>query len=219
MKKAELTWSNLKELKDYQITYLLYLEGRSVDEISIIRRMSKEQIERHILECKINLSKKISEEDLLIRIISLNKEDRLEYLNRMNKTEKEVLVMEIYKRYIRFKNIEDRMILIWLIGELKDKRLLPFIRMELRSKHVNIRRLCCSALGKIKDEKTKDWLEEALEDINPQVRQYAAKALKYIGNEETIDKLRKIITYEKEKDYVKKAAYNSLVSIEAKLAN
>ncbi|WP_427339051.1 HEAT repeat domain-containing protein [Caloranaerobacter sp. DY30410] len=219
MKKTELSWSNIKKLKDYHITYLLYLEGRNIDEISIIRRMPKEQVERHILECKISLSKKTSEEDLLIKIISLNKKDRLEYLSKVNESERETLVMEIYKRYIKFKNPEDRMILIWLIGEIKDKRLLPFIRMELRSKYVNLRRLCCSALGKIKDEKTKDWLEEALEDANPQVRQYAAKALKYVGDLDTINKLRKIIADEKEKGYVKKAAYNSLVSIEAKLAN
>lgn len=219
MKKNELTWSNIKKLEEHHITYLLYLEGKSINEISIIRRIPKEQVERHILECKIGLGKKTSEEDILIKIISLNKVDRLEYLNKMSKSEKEALVMEIYKRYIKFKNPEDRMILIWLIGELKDKRLLPFIRMELRSKYVNLRRLCCSALGKIKDVETKDWLEEALEDINPQVRQYAAKALECVGDADTISKLKEIIIDKKEKDYVKKAAYNSLVSIGERLSN
>lgn len=213
MKKTKLSWSNIKNLEDHHITYLLYLEGRNIDEISIIRRMPKEQVERQILKCKISLSKKTSEEDLLIKIISLNKNDRLEYLNRISNSEKEILVMEIYKRYTKFKNSEDRMILIWLIGELKDKRLLPFIKMELRSKHVNLRRLCCSALGKIKDVNTKNWLEEALEDTNPQVRQYAAKALGYIGDVQTINKLRKIVNDVKEKDYVKKAAYDSLYRI------
>ncbi|KGG81154.1 hypothetical protein Y919_01850 [Caloranaerobacter azorensis H53214] len=219
MKKNELTWNNIKKLEDYQITYLLYLEGKSIEEISIIRRMSKEQVQRHILECKIELSRNTSEEDLLIKIISLNKRDRLEYLSIINESEREMLSMEIYKRYIKFKNPEDRMILIWLIGELRDKRLLPFIRMEIRSKYVNLRRLCCSALGKIKDEKTKEWLEEALEDVNPQVRQYAAKALKHIGDLNTINKLKKIVNDKKEKDYVKKAAYDSLISIEMKLVD
>ncbi len=77
----------------------------------------------------------------------------------------------------------------------------------------------CSALGKIKDEKTKEWLEEALEDVNPQVRQYAAKALKHIGDLNTINKLKKIVNDKKEKDYVKKAAYDSLISIEMKLVD
>jgi len=211
----DLNWSNIEYLKDYHITYLLYKEGKSINAISSIRALSKTDIEKHIIKGKIEFNK--SNDDLLLKIISMNKLDRLDYIKRLTKDEKVILYNEIYKRYITFKNPDDRMIIIWIIGELKDKRLLPFLRMELRSKNVNFRRLAVSALGKIKDTETKPWLEYLTNDSNPQVRQYAIKSLGFIGDENTIMIFRDLLKKEHEKEYVRKAIYESIDLISKKI--
>ncbi|RKD34683.1 HEAT repeat domain-containing protein [Thermohalobacter berrensis] len=214
MEQKKISWENIDKLEDHFITYLLYKEGKSPKTIAKIRRMNKKEVEQHIIRSKIEINKKREQkEDLLIKIISMDKESRLEYLNKLNKEEREKISQDIYKRYIKFKNPDDRMILIWLIGELKNKRLLPFLRMELKSKNVNYRRLACSALGKIKDKDTKKWLERVLTDENPQVRQYAAKALSHIGDLETVNKLKKLTINPKEKEYVKRAAMIAITEI------
>ncbi|WP_034429499.1 HEAT repeat domain-containing protein [Caldisalinibacter kiritimatiensis] len=216
MKKEQLTWENIRNLEEHHITYLLYKEGKSIETISAIRRMDKNEVEKQIIKAKIDLNSNI-ENDLLINVISMNKEERLKYINGMNDSDKEKLIKQIMRRYTKFKNTEDRMILIWLIGELKDIRLLPYLRMELKSNSVNRRRLVCSALGKLKAVEGKKWLEEALDDKNPQVRQYAVKALKDIGDENTIEKIKRLLNNYSEKEYVKRAAENTIEEIKKKL--
>ncbi|WP_416197796.1 MAG: HEAT repeat domain-containing protein [Sporanaerobacter sp.] len=206
-------WKNISNIEDHYISYFLYKEGKSLETIAIIRRMSKEEVEKDIIRCKIEQANKDNKkEDELIKIISLPKKERLCYLNGMTDEEKELLSKDIYKRYIKFKNPEDRMILIWLIGELKDERLIPFLKMELNSKNVNYRRLSCSALGKINKKETKSLLEEKLKDENPQVRQYAIKALSSIGDDETIELLKRI-SLNDEKGYVRRNALDTIDKI------
>lgn len=209
-------WKDISGFDDYFITYLLYKEGKPIESIALIRRMSRQEVEKDIIKSKIFLSKKVKKEDRLIEVISLSKKERIAYLNNITKEGRERLSNEIYERYISFKNQEDRMILIWLIGELNEEKFLPFLRMELRSKNVNYRRLACSALGKMERIEGKDWLETALKDENPQVRQYAVKALAEIGDENTIELLKEL--YKKdEKEYVKRAAENSIEKIKKDL--
>ncbi|MBW4829672.1 MAG: HEAT repeat domain-containing protein [Clostridiaceae bacterium] len=208
-------WKDISKLEDYFITYLLYKEGKPIESIALIRRMSKQEVEKDIIKSKIFLSKdskKGNKEDKLIKIISLTKKDRILYLKDMTEEEKNRLSDEIYNRYIKFKNQEDRMILIWFIGELNEERFLPFLRMELRSKNVNYRRLACSALGKMKNKEAKPWLEATLKDENPQVRQYAVKALSGIGDSHTLELLREVVLTD-EKEYVKRAAKQSIEEI------
>lgn len=212
MKKAGLTWDNIKKLEDHHISYLLYKEGKSIETIALIRKLPKIEIENHIIKCKIELKGSDTDDDLLVEVISLEKNKRLKLLSKLSREEKSDLTEQIMKRYVQFKNPEDRMILIWLIGELKDKRLLPFLRMELKSNLINNRRLACSALGKIKEKSTKEWLEKAIEDSNPQVRQYAIKALGELGDFTTLEKLEKLLTKEK-KEYVIRAAKETIEKI------
>lgn len=211
--KYDRVWDDILSLEDHIITYMLYKEGKTVEAISKIRRMSKNDVERDIIKSKrellINSNQK---EDLLLKVISMPKKERIQYISDMNIEIKNQLSEDIYKRYIKFKNPEDRMILIWLIGELKDEKLIPILKMELSSKITNYRRLSCSALGKISRKETKDWVEEMLEDSNPQVRQYAAKALTYIGDEKTVEKLEQLYKFD-EKEYVKRAAKISIEEI------
>ncbi len=210
MNKEMLQNKKIEYLEDHFLTYLLYKEGKSIDLISRIRRMTKKQIENDIIKCKLEISKPSQLKDELVDIISMKKNDRIKYIEKLNDEGKRRLSEEIYKRYTKFKNAEDRMILIWMIGELKDKGLLPLLRMELRSNNVNYKRLACSALGKIKEQKTKGWLEEMIYDDNPQVRQYAIKALAYIGDLESKAKLEKILLQNEEKDYIKRNIIDTL---------
>lgn len=209
-------WDNIHEMEDYFITYLLYSEGKSVDAISIIRGKSKEKVEREIIKGKIALSNNSDSIDKLVSIISLPKNERINHIKSLTSIEKTELEDEIYKRYINFKNPEDRIILIWLIGELESKKLLPFLKMELKSNNVNYRRLACSALGKIKDVNTKEWLEAMVSDKNPQVRQYAIKALSHIGDESTIEKLKYIVINDS-KEYIRRNALESIELIKNRI--
>ncbi|MBV1817908.1 hypothetical protein FYJ27_05820 [Anaerosalibacter bizertensis] len=214
-------WKDISKIEDYFITYLLYKEGKPIESIALIRRMSKQEVEKDIIKSKIFLSKdskKEIREDRLVKIISLPKKDRILYLKDIKEEEKNKLSDEIYNRYIKFKNQEDRIILIWLIGELNEERFLPFLRMELRSKNVNYRRLACSALGKMGNKGAKPWLEATLKDENPQVRQYAVKALSEIGDSHTLELLREVVLTD-EKEYVKRAAKQSIKEIKNKLKN
>lgn len=208
-----LNWENAHNLEDHFISYFLYCEGKSIKSISIIRKMKVQEIEKQIIKSKLELKLGEETEDLLIKIISLDKKRRIEYIKDLTNEERDFLVNDIYKRYISFKNHEDRVILIWLIGELKSTKLLPILRMELKSNNVNYKRIAASALGKIKDKSSKDWLEEVLEDRNPQVRQYAIKSLSSIGDGRTITLLKKILDSINEKEYVKRAAEEAIKSI------
>jgi HEAT repeat protein len=217
MRIEGLSWENIDRLKEQHITYLLYKEGKSIDVISVIRNIPKTEVEKHIIQCKLELNSKKNSKDSLVEVISMNKKDRLKYLSKLSNEEKEDLINEIIKRYASFKNSEDKSIIIWLIGELGDQRLLPYLRMELKSNRANQRRLACSALGKIGAKESKQWLEEMIQDKNPQVRQYAVKALGVIGDGVTIEKLKKVLESKNEKDYVKRAAINSIELIRNRL--
>lgn len=209
MINKNVNWSNIKNLKEHQISYLLYKEGKSISLISSIRNIDKNIVEKHIIRCKLEIFSS-KNEDILIKLISMDKSERLNLINKMDDSLKDVIANEIYKRYTKFKDSDDRVILLWIIGELKNKKLLPFLRMELKSRNVNFRRLSCSALGKIKSKETKEWLEKAVNDSNSQVRQYAIKALGEIGDRDTIKILQSISINENEKHYVIRAANESI---------
>lgn len=214
MTNKNFNWENICNFEDYQITYMLYREGKNISVLSIIRNMDKKQVEKHIIKAKIELSKKRNSKDVLIEIMSKDKSTRLDIIKGLKEEKRRFLISEICNRYTKFKNPDDRMILIWMMGEIKDSKFLPFLRMELRSKNVNYRRLACSALGKIMDKTAKPWIEEVLEDSNPQVRQYAIKALSGIGNTESIEKLKNVLRSRNEKEYVKRAAKETIMEIQ-----
>jgi uncharacterized protein YpbB len=105
-------WNEIDNMESFQISYLLYLEGKSIDIISKIRNLPYKEVEKHIIEAKIKYQKK-KKQDKLIKIISMSKSKRIEYLKTLTNEDERDLVEQIYKRYIKFKNTEDRMILIW----------------------------------------------------------------------------------------------------------
>ncbi|MCG4585752.1 hypothetical protein L0P56_09595, partial [Anaerosalibacter bizertensis] len=94
-------WKDISKIEDYFITYLLYKEGKPIESIALIRRMSKQEVEKDIIKSKIFLSKdskKEIREDRLVKIISLPKKDRILYLKDIKEEEKNKLSDEIYNR-------------------------------------------------------------------------------------------------------------------------
>ncbi len=219
MDKQKVSWDDIEKLDDMYITYFLYKEGKSMEAIERIRNYSREKIEKDIIEAKIqihslNSNKQNKDKSTLNRLLELSKDERLEYIHDLNSLGKTKLVDEIKNTYKSVNNPEDKMLLIWIIGELRERELINTISKDILNRNGNVRRMVCSALGKMEDSSTKNILHRALKDEKPQVKQYAVKALKNIGDESTIDILKKLIENNNEKKYVKRACIDTIKSIE-----
>lgn len=219
MDNHKISWENVKEIDDCIITYLLYREGKGIEVISRIRNISIEKVEKDIIDAKIKvrtLSLKRNKKSLLDRMLEYSKNERLEFIKKQPPEDVEELVLEIKGKYRDIKNPEDKASLIWLIGELKDERLLSLLTRDILHHNGNVRRMICSALGKIGKESAVPILHKALYDNKPQVRQYAAKALKTIGNDSSLELLNQLLKNGNEKDYVKRAFKEAVESIKLK---
>lgn len=54
----EISWENIDELEDYQITYLLYKESLNVNQIAKVRNLSPQDIADHLIKIQIEKEKK-----------------------------------------------------------------------------------------------------------------------------------------------------------------
>ncbi|ABR48384.1 PBS lyase HEAT domain protein repeat-containing protein [Alkaliphilus metalliredigens QYMF] len=215
-----INWGNVKEYDDHFISYLLFLEGKSVSLISQIRNLSKEEVDQQIIESKVKMKQSKKTQDfsqVFMVLLASTKEERLNFLLQSDGLVKEELMKYMVIRIPTIENAEDLMIALWLAGQLKDKRLLPAIHQESNHKHGGVRRMVCSALGKIQDRSSLDVLHRALQDGKPQVRQYAAKSLARIGNEKTVTRLKALLKNPNETEYVQRAYDNTIKEIQERL--
>ncbi len=222
MTNEKISWDNIEyidKLSDSIITYLLYKEGKNIDIISRIRNISRESVEKDLIEAKIIIRelKESSDKTPLDIMLEAPKDKRLEILNAKTSDYLGKLEKEIKNRYKLFKNPEDKMILIWIAGELKARSLVPNISKDIYHYNGNVRRMVCSALGKIRDPRAVPILHRGLNDKKPQVRQYAAKALSHLGNKESLEILSKKLQMTEERDYVKSACINAINIITQKI--
>lgn len=217
-RKCAVSWQDTDQLNDPLITYLLYKEGKSIQLIARIRRMSVEQVNQQLIMAKAqNFTPKGQAKSILEKMLEVTKEDRKTMLVDMSQQEKSVLSKEIYRKYPLVTNPEDKMVIIWIIGELGIKELLPLIYKDVKHPHGNVRRLVCSAMNKIGDASSIAYLHKALLDTKPQVRQYAAKALGKLGDRSSLIKLNELLKKAHEKDYVKRAYREATLNIERRL--
>ena len=107
-------------------------------------------------------------------------------------------------------NIEDLMVIIWTIGELKTNSFNDKLKFYASHPHGNIRRMTYSAMGKIGSVEFLPYLSNGMKDIKPQVKQYAIIAFGKIADKEYIYKLNDIHTNKNEKEYVRRAAKQSI---------
>ncbi|KXZ39401.1 Helix-turn-helix domain-containing protein [Alkalithermobacter thermoalcaliphilus JW-YL-7 = DSM 7308] len=210
----ELKWDDIESLRDYQITYLLYKEGKNIYQISKIRNISVEQVNMHLISAKQEIKDMFkSEKDIITKLLEMNKEERINTIGSLNFEQIEVLKRKLYKRILKEENAEDLMVLIWICGELKDCRLLKLIHSNSNHPHGGVRRMAYSAMGKIGAKESIQFLNKGIMDKKPQVRQYAAKALSKIGDKDSLKKLENLIKNPNEKEYVKKAFFEAIESI------
>jgi hypothetical protein len=204
---VKFDWLDIESLNDSDITYFLSLEGKPIDAVCRIRGLSREEVQKHIIEGKIKyrfLVKSSNEEELFKTLCSTAKQDKLSVLAALNNESKEKLIEYIKKEYANMvsKNKETA---LWVLGELKTKAAMDILIKSIVHKHVNLRRMAVSALGKLEDKVGEMALLRALEDENSQVVLYAIKSLGKIGSERAADKVKNIYN-NTDKDYLKRAA-------------
>lgn len=217
---VEISWKNIDIKRDHIITYLLYKEGKSIPLIAKIRKMTVDEVNHQLILAKSEIySKNKREKSMLEKMLEIPRSNRKEVLSNLTPEEKINLAKEIYYDYSHIDHPEDKMVVIWIIGELKIKKLLGLIYKDIKHPHGNIRRMVCSAINKTGDKNSIEYLHRALMDSKPQVRQYAAKALGRLGDEKTIKKLKGLIENANEKYYVKKAFYQALEDIKKRIGN
>lgn len=213
----EITWECIKEKEDFYISYLLYKEGKTIELISLIRNISKEEAGIHIIKAKDiirNNSKEKENKKNLDYILSLDKEKKIDFINSIEVDNQIEIKRELYRRMTQEKNIEDLIAMIWISGEFKDEKFLKIIHQYSFHLNGNIRRIAYSAMKKIGSTESLDYLHRGIIDKKPQVRQYAAKTLEIIGNEESLKKLKNLMDKKDEKDYVKRSFSRAIEEIE-----
>ena len=204
----EVTWKNIDTLESMEITYLLYLEGKDIKTIGLIRNMDRLEIERHIIEAKIKYRAyegNNSTEDIMKKLMKYRREERGTILEGMLPGERGKLEKYAIKKLFDSAR-EECVFYIWLLGELKSRESVTSILAFLKAEDGNTKRMSCSALGKIGDIRAEEGLIKVLGDSRPQVREYAIKALGKIGSKKSYEFLRRLIENPEEKEYVKRAA-------------
>lgn len=213
-----ITWDNIDNLEDHYITYLLYKESRTVSQISRIRNLSISEVNDQLIKAKLEIKSMLKEKielskDIIDKFLTLNKDDRLKFMENLNEENMLDFKRKLYKRIITEKNAEDLMILIWTTGELKDDRFLALLHPLTGHRHSDVRRITYSALRKIQSPSSREYLQRGLYDTNPQTRQYCAKALAKIGNKNSLKMLKQLRNKKNfEKEYVLRA-YEEAISI------
>ena len=216
--ESKISWDDIDKLSDFKITYFLYKEGKNIEMIAKIRNLSPDEVRQHLIKAKEEFfTKAHKSKQLLERLLELTKEQRKDLLKAMTEDEVKGIKKQIIEQYKLIDNPDDRMVIIWIIGELGEDELLPLIYNDIKHHHGNIRRMVCSAINKIGDPASVTYLHRALRDSKPQVRQYAAKALGKLGNLETINRLNGLMCNPKEKEYVKRSFNDAIEGIKRRL--
>lgn len=203
----KINWNEVDKLSTEDITYFLSLEGKSVEAISKIRNLDKEEIKRHIIEGKIKyrfLAKSEDAGQLFETLCNLGKQDKLSSLMALNEENKARLALYIRNNYASMLT-KQKETAIWILGELKSADNLDILQKAIVHNHVNIRRMAASAMGKIADKASEIPLIRTLDDENPQVVLYAIKSLTKIKSEKAMDKI-KLICESTDKEYLKRGA-------------
>lgn len=203
----DIDWNKASVYTTEEISYFLYIEGKSMDAISKIRNLDKKTIENHIISGKIKygILVKSKDERQLFRIISSSgKFDKIEVLKNLDEHNRKKLV-EFIKLNYTYMRTRDKENALWILGEIRDKDSFDILVKGIVHKHVNVRRMAVSAIGKLGDKCGEGALIRALDDSNPQVVVYAIKALIRIESESAVEKI-KHIKNTTDKEYVKKSA-------------
>ena len=216
----KIDWNDIEKYSNEEITYFLFLEGKSIDTLCKIRNINKEEVQNHIIHGKIKYSffvKSQDEKELLKNIGKAGKLDKLSLLQSLEDNIKKNLLNYIKNNYADMPP-KDKETAVWIVGELKAINCREILLKGSVHKFVNIRRMAISAMGKIAIKDFEIPLMRALDDDNAQVVSYAIKALEKIKSEKAIDKIK---TLEKkwDKNYIKNACENYIESLKKEDSN
>lgn len=207
-------WAEINSYTEEEITYFLFLEGKSIECLCKIRNLSKEMVQKHILDGKIEygiLAKSGNEKELFQTISGSGKLDKIESLKRLNGENKNKLIYYIRDNYVNMKT-KDKENAVWILGQIGDSKIFDILLKASVHNHVNVRRMAVSAMGKIGDKSAENILIRKLKDENTQVIMYAIKSLMKIKSENA--KIKVIEIYKNtEKDYIKRASEEYLKMI------
>ena len=203
----KIQWDNIGKLSNEEISYYLYLEGKSAEAISIIRNITIETAKSHIINGKIKyglIAKCRDIPELFNILLTSSKVDKNGIVDYMDSNLKEQLSKYIAGRYADMPP-KEKETAIWCLGELKAKSGYNILVRASVHKFINIRRLAVSAMGKICDIYFEDALIKSLEDPNPQVVLYSIKALGKLSSKKAFEKIS-IIHESADKEYLREAA-------------
>lgn len=204
---VKIDWDKAEGYANEDITYFLFLEGKSIDAICRIRNLEKVVAQEHLIKGKIKyrfLAKSRDEKELFNIICNAGKLDKISILNSIDEINQKILLNFIRKHYTDMQS-KDKECAVWIIGELKQKDFSDILLKALVHKHVNIRRMAVSAMGKMECITFESPLIRALDDENPQVVQYAIKALTKLKSKEALGKVEEVYNLS-DKPYVKNSA-------------
>jgi hypothetical protein len=211
----QVQWNEINKYTQEEITYFLFLEGKSLEAICKIRNINRDVAQKHIIDGKIKyglLVKSKDEGELLQNVSRAGKSDKLDIINSLEESTKIKLIEYIRKNYVEMYP-KEKETAIWIIGELKEKSCMDILIKASVHKFVNVRRMAVSAMGKMEDIALEMPLIRALEDDNPQVVLYAIKALTKVKSLKAKEKISCIFN-NSDKDYLKRAAERYMEEIE-----
>ncbi len=212
----DVDWQHIGVYSQEEISYFLFLEGKTMEAICKIRNLDNAIVQKHIIDGKIKyrfLVKSNDTNELFKSIVSAGKEDKIYFLNSMDQDNKNKLAALIKTTYGEMYP-KDKEAAVWILGELKEVSSLDILIKASVNKSINIRRMAVSAMGKMGDKRAEVALLRALADENPQVISYAIKSLGKIKSEKAIAKIKYL--YENtDKKYIIDAAENFLLLMDS----
>jgi hypothetical protein len=212
---VDIDWKCSSTYSQEEITYFLFLEGKTMEAICKIRSLDNTIVQKHIIEGKIKYGFLVKSNDpyeLFKSISRAGKEDKINFLNSLGEDNKNKLTGLIKTSYGEMFP-SDKEAAVWILGELKELSCLDIIIKASVNKSVNIRRMAVSAMGKMADNRAEFALIRALGDDNPQVISYAIKSLGIIKSEKAITTIKHIYD-NTDKKYIIEAAQKFLLLME-----
>ena len=156
----EISWENIDELEDYQITYLLYKEGLNVNQITKVRNLSPQDIADHLIKIQIEKREEDRKKDSLELYLTFNREERLEYLEQLDSEEAVYFKRKMLRLIPIEKDIRNLMILAWTAGELGDIEFVDFLEGLVNHENEDMKKVANTAIKKIKNKSKKSKKSE-----------------------------------------------------------
>ena len=229
-----LAWTAGELADDEFLEFLEELINHENDDVRKVANSAIKKIKNKSKEADKNKKEKKLEENIPINLneknfdnnnekkdelqifLGLDKNKRLDFLDRLKPEKMIYFKRKVYKRILTEYNTDDLIVLIWTTGELKDENFLPILHNLTEHRNSDVRRITYSAIRKIGSPKSREVLELGLLDSNPQTRQYCAKALLKVGNGHSLNILRNQYRARQgvEKDYVLRAYREAIIELE-----